>query len=81
MEKQQPLGQQEIWLIADAYSVKWTPVYKSQRAIAKVIKGIDDHYKKYLANPTIIYSDNSVYNGDWMTTCLLARSIRHCGVS
>lgn len=76
MEKDGPLGQQEIWLIADARSVSWTPVYQSDKVLDKVAKGIDDHYRKYLANPTIIYTDGSVYNGDWMTTCLLARSIR-----
>ncbi len=76
MAKQTPLGQQEIWLLADAYSVSWTPVYKRAEAVAKVVKGIDDFYKKYVGNPAIIYTDGSVYNGDWMTTCLLARSIR-----
>lgn len=77
MEKESALGQQEIWLLADAYSVSWTPVYQKLEAIQKVKKGIDNHYKKYLDNPSIIYTDESVYNGDWMTTCLLARSIRH----
>lgn len=76
MAKDSPLGQQEIWLLADAYSVSWTPVYQQPEAIRKVRQGIDDHYKKYLDNPSIIYTDASVYNGDWMTTCLLARSIR-----
>lgn len=76
MAKDSPLGQQEIWLLADAYSVSWTPVYQQLEAIRKVRQGIDDHYKKYLDNPSIIYTDASVYNGDWMTTCLLARSIR-----
>ena len=77
MEKKSPLGQQEIWLLADAYSVSWTPAYRNADVIQKIKQGIDDHYKKYLEDPTIIYTDGSVYNGDWMTTCLLARSIRH----
>lgn len=76
LKKNTPLGQQEVWLLADAYSVKWTPVYQSPKVIEKVMKGIDDHYKKYMKDASIIYTDGSVYNGDWMTTCLLARSIR-----
>lgn len=74
--KTSPLGQQEVWMLADAYSVSWTPAYKNPKTVEKVIEGIDGHYKKYQENPAIIYTDGSVYNGDWMTTCLLARSIR-----
>lgn len=70
------LGQQETWLLADAYSVKWTPAYKSAKVITQVTKSIDEFYEKYLADPKIIYTDGSVYNCDWMTTCILARSIR-----
>ena len=76
MEKKATLGQQEVWLLADAYSVRWTPVYQSPKVVDKVVEGIDKHYESFLKDPTIIYSDESVYNGDWMTTCLLARSIR-----
>lgn len=76
MEKSAPLGQQEIWLLADAYSVKWTPAYQRPEILDKVIQGIDHHYMKYLEKPDLIYTDGGVYNGDWMTTCLLARSIR-----
>lgn len=77
MEKKLPLGQQEIWLLADAYSVSWTPAYHNIEVIQKVKQGIDNHYRKYIHDPSIIYTDESVYNGDWMTTCLLARSIKH----
>lgn len=76
MKKKQPLNQQEIWFIADAYSVKWTPAFQNSEVIKKVTEGIDAHYQKYLENPAIIYSDPGVYNGDWMTTAMLARSIR-----
>ena len=74
--KNAPLGQQEVWLLADAYSVKWTNAYHNPEVTAKVCGSIDAHYRKYLDKPAIIYTDGSVYNGDWMTTCMLARSIR-----
>lgn len=76
MKKESPLGQQEVLLLTDAYNISWTNVYQNPEVIAKVIQGIDDHYRKYLKNPQIIHTDNSVYNGDWMTTALLARSFR-----
>lgn len=76
VNKSTSLGQQEIWLLADAYSVAWTPAYQSPIVVEKVMRGIDDHYQKYVNNPIIIHTDGSVYNGDWMTTCMLARSIR-----
>ena len=76
LSKNTPLGQQEVWLLADAYSVKWTKAYRNPEVIEKVCASIDAHYKKYLDNPSVIYTDGSVYNGDWMTTCMLARSIR-----
>lgn len=76
VSKNTSLGQQEIWMLADAYSVAWTPVYQSPIAVEKVMCGIDEHYRAYVSNPEIIYTDGSVYNGDWMTTCMLARSIR-----
>ena len=76
LAKESALGQQEIWLIADAYNVSWTPAYRNPKVIDKVIWNIDAFYEKYKQMPAIVYSDPSVYNGDWMTTCLLARSIR-----
>ena len=76
LAKDTPLGQQEVWLLADAYSVKWTPAFQNPKVVDAVIRNIDHYYTKYLEKPAIISSDPSVYNGDWMTTCLLARSIR-----
>ena len=76
MKKETSLGQQEILLLTDAYFIPWTHVYQKSEVITKVIRGIDDHYRRYLKNPKIIYTDASVYNSDWMTTALLARSFR-----
>ncbi len=70
------LGQQDVWLLADAYSVDWTPAYKNKMVIEKVVATIDAFCDKHIQQPDIIYRDGSVYNGDWMTTALLARSIR-----
>ncbi len=76
IDKDTPLGQQEVWLLADAYSVAWTPAYNNPKVVNAVIRTIDGFYDTYLENPSIITTDATVYNSDWMTTCLLARSIR-----
>lgn len=76
LEKRNPLGQQEVWMLSDAWRVKWTPAYRNPLVIKKVVQNIDRHYYRCKEKPELIYSDGSVYNGDWMTTCMLARSIR-----
>lgn len=76
LEKKQPLGQQEVWMLADASCVKWTPAYRHPEVLEKVRLSIDSHSLRCMENPELIYKDGSVYNGEWMTTCLLARSIR-----
>ena len=61
LAKDAPLGQQEVWLLADAYSVKWTPAYQNPKVVDAVIRNIDHFYTKYLEKPSIISSDPSVY--------------------
>lgn len=76
LKRNNSLGQQDVWLLADAYSVDWTPAYHHQEVITKVVAAIDAFCNKYDQQADIIYKDGSVYNADWMTTALLARSIR-----
>lgn len=74
--KKEALGQQEVWLLADAWSVEWTPAYRNPEVLRKVTESVDRHYYRCKEVPELIYTDGSVYNGEWMTTCMLARSIR-----
>lgn len=76
LKRKDNLGQQDAWLLADAYSVEWTPAYKNPVVLEKVVNTIDSFCDKQTQQPDIIYKDRSVYNSDWMTTALLARSIR-----
>ncbi len=74
LQKKSPLGQREVWLLSDAWRVKWTPAFQNQAVVDKVIQSIDHHYYRCLEKPELIYSDGDI--GEWMTTCMLARSIR-----
>ncbi len=70
-----PLRQQEMVLLAEAYSVKWTPAFNNQKAIDKIVFSIDEFYKAFLKNPELAWNDKAVYNSEWLTTGLLSRSI------
>ena len=76
MEKSGPLGQQEIWLLADAWGVRWTPAFQNKAVADRIVREIDGCYRKFWENPRFAYGDAGVYNPEWMTTCMLARSIR-----
>lgn len=70
-----PLNQHEIMFLAPAYEVKWTVVYHKPEVVAKVARGMDEYYKRFLADPKLIYSDQSIYNGDWLVTGPIGRAI------
>jgi len=72
----QPANQQEMMFLAPAYQVKWTVAYQNPKVIKKVLEGVDNHYRIYLTNPSIIYSDKNIYNGDWIVTGPIAEAIR-----
>ncbi|HKO81097.1 MAG TPA: hypothetical protein VJU78_11915 [Chitinophagaceae bacterium] len=76
LSSSKPPHQQEIMFLASAYSVRWTPAYKNKQVITKIIGGIDAHYRKYVLDTTIIYSDPNIYNSEWLTCGPVARSIR-----
>ena len=76
LRRQGNLGQQDVWLLADAYGVSWTPAYRNPLVVRKIVAAIDAFCDRYAQQPDIIYKDGSVYNSDWMTTALLARSVR-----
>lgn len=70
-----PLNQHEIMFLAPAYEVKWSFAYHKPDLIRKVTDGMDAHYKKFLDDPALIYSDKTIYNGDWLVTGPIGRAI------
>ncbi|WP_256011853.1 hypothetical protein [Desertivirga xinjiangensis] len=71
-----PIKQLEIMFVAPAYHIKWTHAYQNPKVIRQVIAGIDEHYRKFVQDPDIVYSDKSVYNYEWLITGPLSRGIR-----
>ena len=70
------VNQHEIMFLAQAYEVQWTVAYHNTDVISKVVEGMDDHYRKFLNDPSLLYSDKTIYNGDWLVTGPIARGIR-----
>jgi hypothetical protein len=79
INQEKPLGQLEMWFLADAYDVKWSVAYLNPKVLRKVTSSIDDYYQTYLANPKIIISDPKVYNYEWLAVGPVARAIRGLG--
>lgn len=71
-----PLTQLELWFLADAYHVQWTPAYNNPDVVTKVMHSIDEFYKDYLNNPKLLYTDKNMYNADWVAAGPIACSIR-----
>ncbi|MCD0487632.1 hypothetical protein LPB86_05295 [Pedobacter sp. MC2016-14] len=76
LKLQRPVNQHEIMFLAPAYEVKWTVAYHNKELIVKVMEGMDAHYRKFLNDPSLLYSDKAIYNGDWLVTGPIARGIR-----
>lgn len=76
LAKTTPLSQLEIWFLADAYSVTWTPAYQNKKVADQITFSIDDFYKRYLNDSALVYSDKQVYNYEWLITGPISRGIR-----
>ena len=76
MAKTTPLSQLEMWFLTDAYSVTWTPAYQNGNVASQIIFSIDDFYKRFLNDSSLVYSDKQVYNNEWLITGPISRAIR-----
>lgn len=70
-------SQLEMWTLADAYTVSWTTAYNHPKCISLLRASINDFYKRYKANPELIWKDATVYNCDWLNAGPIARVIRY----
>ncbi|MCZ4223465.1 hypothetical protein O0931_09165 [Pedobacter sp. SJ11] len=76
LKRDKPLNQHEIMFLSAASKIKWTTAYQNSQVIDRIILGIDDHYRKYVKDPGIIYSDPNIYNYEWLVTGPIGRAIR-----
>jgi hypothetical protein len=60
-----PLNQHQLWLLARAYHVKWTPAYHNEELAKKAVVALDDLYAAYQKDPKIAQSGPAIYNSDW----------------
>lgn len=76
IDDQRPLGQLDMWFLADAYSVKWTVAYHNPRVVSRILASMDSFYYRYEQDSKLVYQDQSVYNCEWLTIGPMARAIR-----
>ena len=60
-----PLNQMELEFLARAYFVKWTSAWQNPQAVAQVLKGLDNTFAAYRANPKLAEADPVTPNADW----------------
>lgn len=60
-----PLSQMQMYFLARAYQVKWTPAYQNEKTVAQVLKGLDALFAAYCQNPRLAEAEPSTYNPGW----------------
>ena len=55
----------ELEFLARAYFVKWTSAWQNPQAVAQVLKGLDNTFAAYRANPKLAEADPVTPNADW----------------
>ena len=63
-------SQTEIWVLSDAYNLKWTNAYKNDTVIEQTINVADDYFTKFEMDSKIISKDS------WLTIGPLCKAIR-----
>ncbi|XHR27570.1 MAG: hypothetical protein ACFUZC_16695 [Chthoniobacteraceae bacterium] len=61
-----PLNQHQLWVLARAWHVPWTPAFHNRAVAAKIAEGIDALYTGWLADFNVARNGPAIYNGDWL---------------
>ncbi len=69
-------SQLEMWTLAEGYRTPWTNVYHHREVIPLLLRSFDAFYNRFKKDSTLVYSDKTVYNYEWLTTGPMARAIR-----
>lgn len=70
------IDQMRIQFLARAYHVKWTPAHDNPEAIDRVVRGLDELYLAYRANPELARNDPRTWNATWFGFGPAADAIR-----
>lgn len=71
LRKTNPLKQEEVHFLSEAYFIKWTKAYKDKEVISKTIETADDLYNKFTEDNKKIFQDN------WITVGPVCIAIYH----
>ena len=65
LKSRRPLNQQQLWYLARAYFVKWTPAYQNPMVVKAAVTGIDALYDACRQNPLLVQAGPGIYNNGW----------------
>ncbi len=65
MKSARPLNQMEVQFLARAYFVKWSAAHEQKAAVEQVVRGVDELYKRWKADPAELWKDKATWNPDW----------------
>jgi hypothetical protein len=59
------LNQQQLWVLARAYQIKWTPAYHQPDVLKKAVATLDATFVDFRRDPKTVQAGKAIYNGDW----------------
>jgi hypothetical protein len=59
------LDQQQLWVLARAYHIEWTPAYHQPEVIKKALATLDATFVDFRRDPTTVQAGKAIYNGGW----------------
>jgi hypothetical protein len=63
--RQESLNQHQLWFLARAYHVKWTPAYHNPDVVVKAVEALDATFMDFRRDPTTVQTGKAIYNGGW----------------
>jgi hypothetical protein len=71
----QPLNQSQAYILARAYSLKWSPAYHNAKAVEQVIRSVDHLYSAWKANEKNLLEDPATQNPGWFAAGPAAEAV------
>ena len=75
-----PLNQMQVQFLAKAYFVSWTHAFQSPKAVAQVVDGVDELYKRWKRNPKELWQDKATWNPGWFGVGPGADAVRRLAI-
>ena len=75
LKDQRPPNQMQIQLLARAWSVAWTLAFRNQLTVDRVVAGMDDIYRQWVANPKLAEADPVTPNAEWFGLSFVGQAL------